>query len=57
MKQPTEKVLLDIAKRHTSMITLDTRNRDHLDIHYVAVWEMKACLEAAFKAGQYSIKK
>ena len=50
---PSEALLLEIAAKHFHSIeTLDTRNSDGLDFHDVAVWSIRAALEAAFAAGQ-----
>lgn len=40
-----------IAKRELRIETLKTRKSDSLDFHEVAVWSLKAALEAAFQAG------
>ena len=45
-------LILDIATRHFFVETLDTRNSDRLDFHDVAVWAMRAALEAAYEAGR-----
>ena len=47
-----EALMLDIAKRHFYVETLDTRNSDGLDFHDVAVWSIRAALEEAFEAGR-----
>ena len=47
-----EALILDIATRHFFVETLDTRNSDRLDFHDVAVWAMRAALEAAYEAGR-----
>jgi len=50
--------LLEIATRHiTNVETLETRRSDSLDFHDVAVWELRAALEAAYRAGQASVAK
>jgi hypothetical protein len=51
--QPTapEALILDIANRHFFIETLETRNRDRLDFHDVAVWAMRAALNEAYAAG------
>jgi hypothetical protein len=41
-----------IAMKHFDVATLETRKSDSLDFHEIAVWEMKAALEAAFAAGR-----
>ena len=52
-KAPSEALLLEIAAKHDhSLETLETRNRDRLDFHDVAVWAMRAALEEAFEAGR-----
>ena len=52
-KAPSEVLLLEIAVKHFHGIeTLETQNRDRLDFHDVAVWSIRAALEAAFAAGQ-----
>ena len=51
-KVPTEALLLEIATRHFHTIeTLETQNSDRLDFHDVAVWAIRAALEAAYAAG------
>ena len=47
-----EALILDIATRHFFIETLETRNRDRLDFHDVAVWAMRAALDAAYEAGR-----
>ena len=44
--------LLEIAQRQFHLETLETRNRDRLDFHDVAVWAIRAALEEAFEAGR-----
>jgi hypothetical protein len=51
-KAPSEALLLKIAAKHFYLETLETRNSDSLDFHDVAVWSIRAALEAAFAAGQ-----
>jgi hypothetical protein len=52
-KAPSEALLLEIATRHFHSIeTLETQNSDRLDFHDVAVWAMRAALEAAYEAGR-----
>ena len=45
-------LILEIAKRHLSVETLEIRNADRLDFHDVAVWAIRAALEEAFEAGR-----
>jgi hypothetical protein len=40
-----------IAKRELCIESLETRNMDSSDFHEVAVWSVKAALEAAYQAG------
>ena len=47
-----EALILDIATRHFFIETLETQNSDRLDFHDVAVWAMRAALEAAYEAGR-----
>ena len=46
--------LADIAAKHLHLETLETRNSDSLDFHDMAVWSIKAALEAAYEAGRQS---
>ena len=51
-KPAPDALLLEIARKHFPNIeTLETRNSDGLDFHDVAVWAIRAALEAAFAAG------
>jgi hypothetical protein len=45
-------LVLDIAQRRFFLETLETRNRDRLDFHDVAVWAIRDALEEAFEAGR-----
>lgn len=47
-----DNILTLIAQNHLDIETLETRNRDALDFHYLPVWYIKAALQAAFEAGQ-----
>ena len=52
-KAPSDALLLEIATRHFHTIqTLETQNSDRLDFHDVAVWAIRAALEAAYEAGR-----
>ena len=52
-KAPSEVLLLEIAAKHFHSIeTLETQNSDRLDFHDVAVWAIRAALEAAYEAGR-----
>ena len=44
-------ILTQIAQQHLRIETLETRKSDSLDFPEVAVWCLRAALEAAFKAG------
>lgn len=49
---PSEALLLAIASKHFHGVeTLETQNSDRLDFHDVAVWAIRAALEAAYAAG------
>jgi hypothetical protein len=53
MKTETRNALLGrIADQRLNLQTLETRNRDSLDFPTLAVWQIKAALEAAFEAGR-----
>jgi hypothetical protein len=49
--QINKAILADIAKKHLSIDTLDSRKSDRLDFHDLAVWGIQQALEAAFQAG------
>ena len=49
-----DKTLAEIAARHFHLEALETRNSDSLDFHDVAVWSIRAALEAAYEAGRQS---
>lgn len=62
MNQPnlpaTDTLLTDIAQRHfRGLETLETRNRDALDFHDVAVWAIRHALEEAYAAGLAAASK
>ncbi len=47
-----DELLADIAKDKLGIATLETQRSDGLDFHEVAVWQLRAALEAAFEAGK-----
>jgi hypothetical protein len=49
--KPIEQLLIQIAQQHLDVETLETRRSDRLDFHDLAVWSIKAALEAAYQAG------
>lgn len=49
-------LLTQIAQKHLDIETLETRKSDRLDFHEVAVWNLKAALEAAYRAGLEAAK-
>ena len=53
----THPTLDHIAQTILGLETLDTRNSDRLDFLDVAVWNIKAALQAAFEAGQQAGKQ
>jgi len=53
---PDRKKIVEIAKTSLGLETLDKRNSDSLDFHDLSVWRIEAALEAAFRAGQESVK-
>lgn len=44
----------EIAVKFLGVKNLETQNSDALDFHSLAVWTLKAALEAAFNAGYES---
>ncbi len=57
-KEPTvDELLAAIAKEQLRIDTLETRNSDSLDFHDVAVWSVKAALEAAYRLGLAAAKE
>ena len=57
MSKKVEQLLESIAIKHiTTIETLSQCMSDGLDFHEIAVWELKAAIEAAYKAGQESVK-
>jgi len=51
-KRTTEDDLIEsIARLHLDLETLDTRQADSLDFHELGVWQLRAALEAAYRAG------
>jgi len=50
-QQQIDQLLTEIAKKHLSLETLETRNSDSLDFHDVAVWSLKEALQEAYEAG------
>ncbi len=51
-QQTRESILERIANDKLRVPTLRTQRSDNLDFHEVAVWELRAALEAAFEAGR-----
>jgi hypothetical protein len=49
---PTADVIAQIAKSYLGIKTLEIQNSDSLDFHSLSVWNLKAALEAAWKAGK-----
>ena len=46
----------EIEDKFLGVKTLETQNSDALDFHDLAVWTLKAALEAAFNAGYKSVQ-
>lgn len=51
-----DEIFTKIAQQHLSIETLVERKSDGLDFHDVAVWSVKAALEAAYEAGRKARK-
>ncbi|RKG90393.1 hypothetical protein D7W82_03605 [Corallococcus sp. CA049B] len=49
--QAPAETLERIVREEMNIETLKTRNSDSLDIHEVAVWQLRDALEAAYQAG------
>lgn len=49
-------ILQKIAAEHLGLQTLETRNSDEQDFSDLAVWNIKAALEAAYEAGRGSAR-
>ncbi len=49
---PPDELLAQTAKRYLGIETLKIQNSNSLDFHDVSVWNVKAALEAAWKAGK-----
>lgn len=45
------KTIEQIAKDELDILCLETRKSDSLDFYTTSVWQVKAALEAAYKAG------
>ncbi len=52
-----EQLLTQIAQQHLDVETLETRRSDRLDFHDLAVWSIKAALEAAYQAGVEQVRQ
>ncbi len=50
-KEQNDQLLTEIAKKHLSLETLETRRSDSLDFHDIAVWAIKDALQEAYEAG------
>jgi hypothetical protein len=44
-------LLLELARRHLGIDTLEVRGRDDFDFHSVSVQAIRAALEEAYQAG------
>ena len=56
-QQQIDQLLTEIAKKHLSLETLETRNSDSLDFHDVAVWGIKDALQEVYEAGKQGQKQ
>jgi hypothetical protein len=57
MNAKASTTLTDIASQVLGVQTLEARNSDSLDFHDLAIWNIKQALEAAYLAGQNSVKE
>ena len=46
-----QKEIEEIASDYLDLDTLETRNSDSLDIHELAVWQIRLALKMAYQAG------
>lgn len=46
-----DEIILEIAKKHLGLETLESRGSDRLDFKESSVWSIKKALEEAFDAG------
>ena len=49
-------LISEIAVKFLGVKNLETQHSDALDFHDLAVWNLKAALEAAFNAGYKSVQ-
>jgi hypothetical protein len=47
--------IAEIAARHLGIEELEEQRSDSLDFHEVAVWDVRAALDAAYTAGRASV--
>jgi hypothetical protein len=52
MNRFPHKKLVESARQHLRIETLDTCGSDRLDFHDVSVWGVKAALQAAYDLGR-----
>ncbi|MDH2240296.1 hypothetical protein N5K27_28800 [Pigmentiphaga sp. GD03639] len=51
LSSAAKREIAEIARVHLDIETLEARKRDRLDFHNLAVWSVRAALEAAYLAG------
>lgn len=56
-KQPKQEALETIAQQIFGLNSLETQNSDRLDFHEVAVWQIRAALQAAWELGYKEASK
>jgi hypothetical protein len=54
---PLDELLAAIARGQLGIPTLECRRSDSLDFHEVAVWQVRAALDAAYRAGLAATKE
>ena len=52
-----EQLLTQIAQNKPGIETLETRHSDRQDFHDVAVWNLRAALQAVFEAGRQNAQQ
>ena len=47
-----DSAIAEVAKEHLDLDSLEAQNSDSADFHNLAVWQIKAALEAAYLQGK-----
>lgn len=52
MEDWMDSAIAEVAKEHLDLDSLEAQNSDSADFHNLAVWQIKAALEAAYLQGK-----